>query len=132
MINSVDNNKGFSLIEFMIAITILSVGLMALVGLQSTAIKGNGSNKNLTTAVMLAEKKMEDLKNTAFTSLTTGTTNDPGNPLTGIGGSGGFFNRSWNVQTYSSSTNMKQITVTIAWTAAGRSHSTSLDTVVTQ
>jgi hypothetical protein len=73
---------------------------------------------------------MEELKNTAFTSLSIGTTNDSNNPLTSSDGSGGTFNRSWTIQTYSGSANMKQITVTLSWTEGEIPHSTSLDTVV--
>jgi type IV pilus assembly protein PilV len=130
MHNFIDNKKGFSLVEFMIAISILAIGLLALVGLQSTSIRGNASSKNKNSAILLAEKKMEELKNTAFTSLSIGTTNDLNNPLTSSDGSGGTFNRSWTIQTYSGSANMKQITVTLSWTEGGIPHSTSLDTVV--
>ncbi len=132
MIQLVKNKKGFSLVEFMIAIAVLAIGLLALVGLQSTAIKGNASAKNLTSAVLLAEKKMEEFKNTAFNSVTIGTTNDPNNPLTSSDGSGGFFNRSWAIQTYLGSTYMKQITVTITWAVGGRSYTTAVDTVISR
>jgi Tfp pilus assembly protein PilV len=114
----------------MIAIAILAVGLLALVGLQSTSIKGNAKSKNLNSAISLAEKKMEELKNTTFTSLTNGTTNDPNNPLTSSDGTGGSFNRSWTIQTYLGSTYMKQITVTMTWTEGGTTQTTTIDTVV--
>jgi type IV pilus assembly protein PilV len=127
-----NNKEGFSLVEFMIAIGILTVGLLALVGLQSTSIKGNSSSKNSNSAILLGEKKMEELKNTSFTSLALGTTSDPNNPLTSSDGTGGLFNRSWTIQTYSGSTNMKQITVTMTWTVGGNSYSTSLDTIISR
>lgn len=124
------DKKGFSLVEFMIAISILAIGLLAVAGLQSTAIRGNLLSKGTTSAILLAEKKMEEFKNTSFASLTNGTFQDPSNPLTDIGGSGGRFNRSWTISTYSGSANMKQITITITWTEGGLSKSTSLDTVI--
>lgn len=124
------DKKGFSLVEFMIAISILAIGLLAVAGLQSTAIRGNLLSKGTTSAILLAEKKMEEFKNTPFASLTNGTFQDPSNPLTDIGGSGGRFNRSWTISTYSGSANMKQITITITWTEGGLSKSTSLDTVI--
>jgi len=116
----------------MIAITIMAIGLLALMGLQTTSIKGNLSSKSLNTAIMLAEKKMEELKNTSFPSLTNATINDPNNPLTGTENTGGIFNRSWSIQYYSGLSNMKQITVTINWTTNGQNYSTSLDTVITR
>lgn len=132
MIELVRNKKGFSLVEFMIAIAILSIGLLSLVGLQSTAIRGNLTSKNMTSAILLAEKKMEEFKNTSFTSLNNGTFNDPSNPLTSTGGTGGIFNRSWTISTYSGSTYMKQITINITWTEGGLSKATSLDTIISR
>ena len=59
------NPKGFTLIEFMVALLILVVGVLSMGSLQVTAIKGNLASKNLTTANILAERKMEEFKNTA-------------------------------------------------------------------
>jgi len=126
------DKKGFSLVEFMIAISILGIGLLALAGLQSTAIRGNRTSKDVTSAILLAEKKMEELKNTSFTALANGTFNDSNNPLTSTGGTGGIFTRSWTISTYSGSTYMKQITITITWTEGGLSKSASLDTVISR
>lgn len=134
MAHRLENCRGFSLVEFMIAITILAIGLFALVGMQTTAIRGNVGSKNLTTAVLLTEKKMEELKNFPFSSasLALGTHNDPNNPLNGSGDGGGIFNRSWTIQSYSGSTFMKQITVSVSWTEAGQNKSTSCDTIISR
>ena len=45
--------EGFTLIEIMITLVIMSIGLMALSGLQVHAIKGNVFSKRLTTAVSI-------------------------------------------------------------------------------
>lgn len=126
------DKNGFSLVEFMIAMSILAIGLLAVAGMQSTAIRGNLLSKGTTSAILLGEKKMEEFKNTPYTSLTNGTFQDPNNPLTDIGGSGGRFNRSWTISTYSGSTNMRQITITITWSEGGLAKSTSLDTVISR
>ena len=133
----IQNCRGFSLVEFLIAIAILGIGLLALVGLQTTAIRGNLGSKNMTTAVLLIEKKMEELKNYPFssTSLALGTYNDPNNPLNSSGlsgGTGAIFNRSWTIQSYAGSLYMKQITVSVSWTEAGHSKSTSCDTIISK
>jgi type IV pilus assembly protein PilV len=128
------NNQGFTMLELLIAIAILAIGLLGLATLQTSSIQGNRDSKEMTTAVFLAEKKMEELKSSPFTAspINIGTTNDSNNPMNGSGASGGIYNRSWNVQTYMSSANMKQITVTVAWNMAGKNHSVSLDTVVSK
>jgi len=126
------NEHGVTMIELLIAIALLSIGLLALFTLQSTAIQGNRDSKEATTAVFLAEKKIEELKNIPFINLTLGTTTDSSNPMTGSGTPGGIYNRSWSVQSYSGSANMKQITVTVSWTQSGQNHSMVLDTLVSK
>ena len=126
------NKHGFTLIEFLIATVILSFGLLALINLQLTAIRGNSDSKEMTRAIFLAEKEMEQLKNTPYTSLTIGTTQDPLNPMNGLEQSGGIFNRSWTIQNYTGSTFMKQITVNVSWTLKGQSHTVSDSTVVSR
>ncbi len=127
----IKKQEGFTLVELMIAVAILAIGLLALAGLQVTAIRGNLSSKGQTTAVMLAEAKMEEFKNTAFSSLSNVTNQaDSNNPLNESGQSGGRYNRYWTIQNYAGSSNMKQITVTVSWTETIGSRSISLDTVV--
>jgi prepilin-type N-terminal cleavage/methylation domain-containing protein len=133
------NPKGFTLIEFMVALLILIIGVLGLGSLQVTAIQGNVASKNLTTANVLAERKMEEFQNTAksnFAGLVLMTNHaDPNNPLNsdGLGGSGNtgrMFNRAWTIETYAGSANMKRIIVTVTWPEGGRTRSTSLDTVI--
>jgi type IV pilus assembly protein PilV len=129
------HSNGFTLVEFLVAILIIGIGILGLTGLQVTAMKGNLGSKNLTTANVLAERKMEGFKNTPFASLAPVTNHaDPDNPLNsnGLGSpySGRIFNRFWTVQPYGGSSNMKQITVTISWPEGGRTRSTSLDTII--
>ncbi len=124
--------QGFTLVEFLIATVILTFGLLALINLQLSAIRGNSDSKEMTRAVFLAENKMEQLKNTAFSSLANGTILDPNNPINGQGESGGIFNRSWVIQNYAGSSFMKQITVSVNWTLKGQSHNATYQTVVTR
>jgi type IV pilus modification protein PilV len=129
---SLKNKQGFTLVEFLIATIILSVGLLALINLQLTAIRGNSDSKEMTRAIFLAEKKMEELKNTPYGSLSIGTTQDTNNPINGLGQTGGIFNRSWTIQDYSGSNFMRQITVNVSWTLRGQSHNTTYQTVVSR
>ncbi|MBI4763927.1 MAG: prepilin-type N-terminal cleavage/methylation domain-containing protein [Deltaproteobacteria bacterium] len=126
------NQQGFSLVEFLIAAIILSVGLLALINLQLTSIRGNSDSKEMTRAIFLAENRMEQLKNTPYVSLGVGTTQDPNNPINGQGQSGGIFTRSWTIQNYLGSNFMKQITVNVSWTLKGQSHNANYQTVVSR
>jgi type IV pilus modification protein PilV len=53
--------SGFTLIELMIAMVVLTVGLLALMGLLATAIRSNGRNKVDSTATMLAQTVLEQI-----------------------------------------------------------------------
>src|SRR3990172_6953935 len=67
------NNKGFTLVEIMIAVFILVVALLGLISVTVMVIKGNSFSKTMTTATTLAAGKMEQLKNTGYASLAGGT-----------------------------------------------------------
>ena len=54
--------RGMTLLEVLIAITILSVGLLALARMQAQAVKGNLSGRQLTEATILAQDKVEDIR----------------------------------------------------------------------
>ncbi len=47
-------NAGFTLIEILVAVTIMSIGLLGLAGLQVTALKNSNSSHHRTIATMLA------------------------------------------------------------------------------
>ena len=121
------NQNGFTLIEVLIALSILSIGLLALLGLQVAVVRGNAGSRNLTSAVMLAEAKNEELKENGFGKNTTGTETN----IDGTGQAGGIFTRSWTITSnYGGSSNMEQTTVTTTWSDQVRSHSISIDTVL--
>ncbi len=126
------STKGFTLVEFLAATAILSIGLLALINMQVTAIRGNQENKEAGRAIMLAEEKIEELKGMPFSSLNLGSYQDPQNPLNGSGQSGGIFHRSWNIQAFEGSSLMKAVTVSVSWTLKGKTRSVVNSTVVSR
>ena len=123
------NKNGFTLVEVLIALAILAIGLLALAGLQVVVIKGNAASKNLTSAVILAEAKMEELKGKGFRNLRNDSFQDPNNPISEIGEKGGIFMRSWVIGNYLGSADMKEITVTLTWRDSLGEHSIPLRAV---
>jgi prepilin-type N-terminal cleavage/methylation domain-containing protein len=66
------SERGFSLIELMIACFILGIGVLSVTTMIGTSISRNLSSKNDTVAMAAAEQVMEELKTTLFSSLTVG------------------------------------------------------------
>ncbi|MBF0589479.1 MAG: prepilin-type N-terminal cleavage/methylation domain-containing protein [Magnetococcales bacterium] len=122
--------SGFTLLEILIAMLIFSIGLLAMARLQMEMTRGNAASKRITTATLLAEDKIEELKASGFGTLINNTYTDPNNPVTPLGSSGGLYTRTWTIADYEGVTTMKQITVTITWSDEMGAHTLPLTTVV--
>ncbi len=61
--------QGFSLVEVVIAFTILGVGLLAVAGAQVKAIRGGQNGRHLTQAAVLAQNQIEQLNGSRWTTL---------------------------------------------------------------
>jgi prepilin-type N-terminal cleavage/methylation domain-containing protein len=61
--------KGFTLLELVIALGILSFGFLSLLHLSISAMKANQYSRNKTAALQLAQEKMEILKTLPFSDL---------------------------------------------------------------
>jgi len=56
------NQKGFTLLEVLVAIVVLSLGLLGAAAMQTTAIVGNTSAMNRTKAIGLAEEMVDRIR----------------------------------------------------------------------
>jgi type II secretion system protein I len=98
-----NGKAGFTILEVMVAISILAVGLMAVFTAQSRSIMGNTDANRQTVAMTLAQDKMEELLALPYENL-DGT----GSPVTAPGG----YEVAWTVTP--SSDNYKLIEVEVA------------------
>jgi len=65
------NNKGFSLVEVLIAVTVLAIGLLAVAQMQVTAISTNSFAQTGTVATALAEEMVDRVRTHAGTTPET-------------------------------------------------------------
>jgi type IV pilus modification protein PilV len=72
---TIDNEKGFTLIELLIAITILTVGLLAVASMQATSLRGDSFAYKKTEASTWAQDKLESLMADPFVGSTVGNEN---------------------------------------------------------
>jgi len=93
--------RGFSLIEVMIALVLFAVGLLAFAGLEVVALRNSTYSKEYGKSNTYAQQKVEEMKGTAWTSVSAGSDTLEGK-----------FTRTWTVTT---TEDVKKVAVTVAW-----------------
>lgn len=114
--------SGFTLIEVMVAIVILSIGLLALAGATANVSKMVGYGKWATVASQVATRRVETIRQMANSTDPTCTSSAmvSGGPLTA-----GRMTESWNI---SGTGGMRRVLVTVTYPRGRR---TVTDTVAT-
>jgi len=100
--------SGFTLIELLIALFILTVALLAISSMVYSVMNSTSLSKEASTATTLMQDKMESLKHTVVSSLTSG------NDTIRLGNVD--YLRQWSV---AASANTRTIMVTVNWTSRG-------------
>ena len=113
---------GFSLIEVIFALTFLAVGILAVAAMIPAGTRGVTQSRVLTSGLMSAQVKMEELKGKDFALLTPGTFSD----TTSV------FTRTWVVTDSIPMAGCKKIDVTSLWTDSHGSQTTQLVSYVTR
>ena len=144
MAAAVNNNKGFSLVELMVALVILLVSLLGLLAVLTTSISANIDNELRNTAVRLVNQTAESIHglpidDSDISDTTTGTSHirDASSstqdlkgfpkPTQSIRGFQQSYSISWNVidkDVKDNGANLKEIIISITYTNPQReSHS---------
>jgi type IV pilus assembly protein PilV len=118
--NKRKKQKGFTLLEFLIAILVLSVGLLGMASLTGAMINYNRIAFNSTKAVALAQDKLEDLKNLNFQSLSSVPSGYDTESI---------FTRTWSVAVDTPDTGMATVSVTVTWSWKGDSETITLTSI---
>jgi len=116
-------SDGFSLIEILIAMVILSISLLALAGLMVTTTKNTSFGSHMTEATTFAQDKLEELRAIRWQNIPEGVGNDQKGGSTGIN-----YGRNWSVTTDGA---LKTIIITVNWKDR-TDHSIRLTSVLTE
>lgn len=136
-----NNNKGFTVVELMVAVVITVIAFVGLATMEIACINGNSIASNVTTGITLAQDKMEDLmslnlndpelddnnvSNNAnlregiedFAEVGSRATSDDGHREENIdakGNPGGTYTRFWNVADDTPIDGQKTLVVVVTW-----------------
>ena len=114
---------GFTLVEIMIAVFILTVALIGLISVTVMVINGNDFSRRMTTATTLAKDKMEELQRTSYNLMTSGTDTQQT-----------IYTRTWTVNPATNVTPPASTTLAVAvvWPWHGVNHTAQLQTIRAQ
>lgn len=142
--------RGFSLVELLVAVTLLVVGALAAVVMQRAGLKTNNDTHSAQAAIGLARQLLEAVdrvpysppNGTPFVNClnTTGTSYvnpctalSPANPLTalGVNAASGAFTRTWRITepngtADATKANNKEIRVRVRWFEGGQTRRVEL------
>ena len=117
------NNNGFTLMEVLVAMVILTVGLLGMAALITGIINSNKLSNRISTATVLAQDKMEGLSYSGTPTSDT-TTTEPYNSITNYS----LYKRVTSTEVANPAAGMKTITVTAYWESDA--HSVELKTIL--
>jgi type IV pilus assembly protein PilV len=106
--------RGFTVLEVLISLVVLTIGMLGIMALQGTAVKANRISRELEQARVFTSQAMEDLRGKSVATLGTGgayptlTTSD-----------GTVYTRTFTVSAVPSEANLKVITVTTSFDEDG-------------
>ena len=120
LVKSSRAERGASLIELMIALVVLSLGILAVAQLFPAGARAQVSDRMRTSATYHAQEKLEEMNRLTWAdpALTDGR-HPPGSATEALGVSGRW-HRFYEVSTLPAPLdNLKRVTVTVAWTFMG-------------
>ncbi len=116
--------SGFTLMEVMVAIVILSVGLLAMASATANVTRMIGHGKWATVASQVAMQRLENVRRVAYSTSPACTSSAL------IGGSatlGSGVSETWSI---TGSGNTRQVLVTVTYPGAGRSTTDTITTIL--
>lgn len=125
----ITNKQGFTLIEFLVAIVIISVALLGLLQAVNYAIVNNMTNQLRQEGYMLADERMSQEKSKIFTQISSPKTS--GATAARLV-SGAFRNYSVIKTNSTVTTNTKQVDLRVSWKYKKNPYNHSITSLVSQ
>lgn len=123
MHRSANRERGVSLIELMIALVVLSLGILAVGQLFPSGSRGQLQDRMMTTAAYYAQEQLERLQDLSWTDPDLALGPHPATPET-LGDSGQW-HRTWLVESMPAPMdNLRRVTVTVSWSFLGAHQAT--------
>lgn len=139
-VQKLSKEKGFSLVEMMVAVCIMAIAFAGLATMEIACINGNSIASNVTMGITLAQDKMEELNSVDYNDPRVDDVNASNNAdlrndanvdfsETGIdeeGKPGGIYDRIWNIAEDTPSTGQKTIVVLVTW----KNHTVTVTSII--
>ena len=120
----VRSRRGFTLIEIVVAIVMLTFGVLASASLTAALMRSNRTVTNRTRAVETLRLKVEDLQSLNYSEIASGS------DTATIGGI--TYNRAWTVTPNSPAANLKTVTLAVTWGDRQGNHTITNQTIRAQ
>ena len=122
-----NNEKGFSLLEVLISIVVLSIGLLGVANMQVVAIRINDNANQMTQATTITQDKVEELMALPFNAAALADATPPGEFTTSNEAKPTGYTVQWQVDDNADGT--KTVNVNTTWVNTGEPKSFSLSMV---
>jgi prepilin-type N-terminal cleavage/methylation domain-containing protein len=125
----ITDQRGFGLVELLVALVVLAGGILAVGALFPTGVREQNQDRIMTSADLYAQEKIEQLQGLAWTDAALTLGRHPSGASTEDLGDHGTWHRFYTVSTMAAPLdNLKKITVTVQWTAPQTTRSVTATT----
>ncbi len=119
-LGSSSRERGSTLAELMVALVVLSIGLLAVAQLFPAGSRGQVQDRMITNANYYAQEKIEQLVNVPWSDPVLSVGRHPAGVSPELLGSNGQWQRFYTVAVMAAPLdNLKKVTVTVNWTTGG-------------